>query len=73
MKKQTKGAGPKPAPAGNPALFLRLPENVGAALAKDAKKTSTTIQAVALGIITEHYGIEVAAPQRGRPKTEVSE
>lgn len=69
MKKKTKGVGHKPAQAGNPALFLRLPENVGAALAKDAKKTSATIQAVALGIIAEHYGIEVAAPQRGRPKS----
>ena len=53
---------------GNPALLLRLPENVGRELAKDAKKTKTTAQAVVLGILADHYGIEVAAPQRGRPK-----
>ncbi len=56
-------------PAGNPALLLRLPENVGAKLAKDAKKTKTTAQAVVLGILARHYGIEVVAPRRGKPKS----
>ena len=65
MKKKPAGAERK---LGNPALLLRLPENVGAKLAKDAKKSKTTAQAVVLGILASHYGIEVAAPQRGRPK-----
>lgn len=59
-------AGRKP---GNPALLLRLPENVGAKLAKDAKKSKTTVQAVVLDILAGHYGIEVAAPRRGKPKS----
>ncbi|GDY10813.1 hypothetical protein LBMAG52_43010 [Planctomycetia bacterium] len=53
---------------GNPALLLRLPENVGAKLAKDAKKSKTTAQAVVLGILADHYGIEVTVPRRGKPK-----
>ena len=53
---------------GNPALLLRLPENVGAKLAKDAKKAKMTAQAVVLGILADYYGIKVAAPRRGRPK-----
>ena len=56
-------------PAGNPQVNLRLPAEVGAKLAKDVKKLKTTTQAVILSIIAEHYGIEVAAPQRGRPKS----
>lgn len=58
---------------GNPALLLRLPENVGAKLDKDAKKARTTAQAVVLGILAEHYGIKVAAPRRGKPKSVESE
>lgn len=54
---------------GNPALLLRLPESVGAKLAKDAKKAKTTVQAVVLGILADHYRIEVAAPRRGKPKS----
>ena len=54
---------------GNPALLLRLPENVGKELANDAKKAKTTVQAVVLGILAAHYGIEVAAPRRGKPKS----
>ncbi len=58
---------------GNPALLLRLPENVGAKLARDAKKAKSTAQAVVLGILAEHYGIEVVAPRRGKPKSIESE
>ena len=65
MKKRTESSERK---LGNPALLLRLPENVGAKLAKDAKKAKTTTQAVVLGILADHYGIEVAAPRRGQPK-----
>lgn len=68
MKKKTKGAGHKPAPVGNAALLLRLPENVRAKLTKDAEKSGMTSQAVVLGILADHYGIEVAAPRRGQPK-----
>ena len=70
MAKNTGGAERK---LGNPALLLRLPENVGARLAKDAKKAKTTTQAVVLGILASHYGIEVAAPRRGKPKSVESE
>lgn len=66
MKRETKVAERK---LGNPALLLRLPENVGTTLAKDAKKSETTVQAVVLGILADHYGIEVAAPRRGKPKS----
>lgn len=48
-------------------------DDMAKALTVDAKKTSKTVQAVALGIIADHYGIEVAAPQRGRPKSVESE
>lgn len=58
---------------GNPALLLRLPENVGTKLTKDAKKAKTTVQAVVLGILADHYGIEVAAPRRGKPKSAEAE
>jgi len=68
MKKKTKGAGHKPAPVGNPQVNIRFPAGVVAALARDAIEGERTIQAVALGIIAEHYGIVVADPQRGRPK-----
>lgn len=70
MSKKTEGAERK---LGNQALLLRLPENVGAKLAKDAKKSKTTAQAVVLGILADHYGIEVAAPRRGKPKSVESE
>lgn len=66
MKKNTGGAERK---LGNPALLLRLPENVGKELAKDAKKSKTTAQTVVLAILASHYGIEVAAPRRGKPKS----
>lgn len=67
MKKKAKGAGRKPAPVGNRQVNIRFPADVVAALARDAIHGERTIQAVALEIIAEHYGIEVAAPQRGRP------
>ena len=70
MNTKTEGAERK---LGNPALLLRLPENVGVKLAKDAKKAKTTAQAVVLGILADHYGIEVAAPRRGKPKSIESE
>jgi len=68
MKKKAKGAGQKPASVGNPQVNIRFPADVVVALASDAKNGNVTIQAVILSIIAEHYGIEVAAPRRGRPK-----
>lgn len=59
---------PKPAPVGNPQVNIRFPAEVVAALARDAIEGERTVQAVALEIIAGHYGIEVATPQRGRPK-----
>lgn len=64
---ETKNVAGKPA-TGNPQVNIRFPEAVAKALAKDAKKTKTTIQAVVLRIIGEHYGIEVDLPRRGRPR-----
>lgn len=58
----------KPAPVGKRQVNIRFPADVVAALARDAIKGERTIQAVAMEIIAKHYGIEVATPQRGRPK-----
>lgn len=55
-------------PAGNPAILLRLPDAIGPKLLRDAGKQKLTVQAVILAILATHYGVEVAAPQRGRPK-----
>lgn len=71
MKKKSKGAGRKPAPAGNPQLLLRIPDVLGPRLLRDAVENEQTVQAVILGIVAEHYGVEVAAPQRGKPKKNV--
>jgi hypothetical protein len=67
VKNKKRGARHKPAP-GNPQVNIRFPAEVVAALSRDAIKGGRTIQAVALEIISEHYGIEVVAPRRGRPK-----
>lgn len=68
MKKKAKGAGRKPAPVGNRQVNVRFPPAIAEALATDAgNEPSRTVQAVVIAIIAEHYGIEVAAPQRGRP------
>lgn len=57
-------------PAGNPQFSTRVPsEEIFAKLMRDAKKKKLTIQAVIWGIVGEHYGVEVATPQRGRPKS----
>ena len=58
---------------GSNQVNLRLPEVISNELAEHVKKTRTTRQAVLLEIIAEHYGIEAAAPQRGRPKSVESE
>jgi hypothetical protein len=55
--------------AGNPQVNLRLPEQLGLKLLKDAKKQKQTVQAVILSILAEHYSIDVDVPQRGRPKS----
>jgi len=53
---------------GNPQVNIRFPADVVVKLACDAIDAGVTIQAVILAILAEHYGIEVAAPRRGRPK-----
>lgn len=68
MTHKRMGAG-KPVPAGNPQVNIRFPEAVAKALAAEAKKTKRTIQAVVLEIVGEHYGVDVIAPRRGRPKS----
>ena len=72
-KVKRKGAGQKPAPVAKDAIFLRVPETLGSRLAIDAEKAGKTEQAVVLGILADHYGIEVAAPRRGKPKRVESE
>ncbi len=58
---------------GHPQLLLRIPDAVGLLLLRDAVKAGETVQAVIVAIIAEHYGVEVSAPQRGRPKNVESE
>ncbi len=67
MKKKTANAGRKP---GNPALLLRLPENVNKLISKAAKAEHKTSQAVILAILANHYGIEVTEPKRGGRRAE---
>lgn len=55
------------APAGNPQILLRLPDEIGKWLIKTAKKEKCTVQAVILRVIGAHAGIDVDPPQRGRP------
>lgn len=50
-------------------LLLHIPDALLKRLTKDAKKT--TLQAVILRILAEHYGIEVDAPTRGRPRKDI--
>ena len=52
---------------GNPAILLRLPEQIGKPLIRAAKKSKRTVQAEILAILATHYGVEIDAPQRGRP------
>lgn len=54
---------------GNPQINLRLPDEIGPRLIKDAKKGKCTVQAVILEILAAHYAVKVPAPQRGRPKS----
>lgn len=68
-----KGAGRKPAPAGNPQVNLRMPAEMAKAVGKDAAKKKTTNQAVILEIVASYYGVEFTPPKRGKPKTSVDE
>jgi hypothetical protein len=56
---------------GNPQILLRLPETIGIALQRDAKKTKRTMQAVLLEIAANHYGVEYEPPMRGKKKKPV--
>ena len=59
--------------AGNPQLILRIPPELGKLLARDAKKERSSEQTIVLAALASHYGIEVAAPRRGKPKSVESE
>ena len=52
----------------NPQLILRIPSELGKLLASDAKKQRSSEQTIVLAVLASHYGIEVAAPVRGKPK-----
>jgi len=54
---------------GNPQINLRLPDEIGPKLIKEAEKTKRTVQAVILEILAAHYAVDVPTPQRGRPKS----
>lgn len=53
----------------NPQLILRIPPELGKLLARDAKKQRSSEQTIVLAALASHYGIDVAAPVRGKPKT----
>lgn len=58
---------------GNPQLLLRIPDELGPRLLRDAVESEQTVQAVILGIVAKHYRVAVAPPQRGQPKKSVDE
>ena len=58
---------------GNPQLLLRIPDELGPRLLRDAVENDQTVQAVILGILAKHYRVLVAPPQRGQPKKIVEE
>ncbi len=53
---------------GNPQILLRLPQELGLPLLRDAKKQKISVQAVILGIVASHYGKDVELPKRGARK-----
>ena len=53
---------------GNPQILLRLPQEVGMPLLRDAKRKRCTIQAVILEIVCTHYSVAVEPPRRGKRK-----
>jgi len=53
---------------GNPQILLRLPQEVGMPLLRDAKRKRCTIQAVILEIVGTHYSVAVEPPRRGKRK-----
>ena len=55
-------------PKGNPQLILRIPPELKKLLTRDAKKQRSSEQAIVLAALATHYGIEVAAPVRGKPR-----
>lgn len=53
---------------GNPQVLLRLPQEVGLPLLRDAKRRKITVQAIILEIVAAHYRVEVEPPKRGARK-----
>jgi hypothetical protein len=53
---------------GNPQILLRLPQEAGIPLLRDAKRKRCTIQAVILEIVGTHYSVAVDPPRRGKRK-----
>lgn len=53
---------------GNPQILLRLPQEVGTPLLRDAKRKRCTVQAVILEIVGGHYSVAVEPPRRGKRK-----
>lgn len=58
---------------GNPQVLLRLPQEVGLPLLRDAKRRKITAQAIILEIVAAHYGVEVVPPKRGARKKATEE
>jgi len=53
---------------GNPQILLRLPQEVGLPLLRDAKRRKVTVQTIILEIIGKHYSVAVEPPKRGKRK-----
>lgn len=53
---------------GNPQVLLRIPDELGPRLLRDAIDGETTVQAVILGVLANHYGVTVEPPKRGWKK-----
>jgi len=53
---------------GNPQILLRLPQEVGMPLLRDAKRKRCTVQAIILQIVGVHYSVAVEPPKRGARK-----
>lgn len=53
---------------GNPQILLRLPQEVGMPLLRDAKRKRCTVQAIILQIVGVHYSVAVEPPRRGKRK-----
>lgn len=55
---------------GNKQILLRLPPELRKPIDREAGINKVTVQAVIIEALARHYGVDVAAPSRGRPAKE---